>query len=1468
MSANSGPKIETEKEVRFAVVMYGGVSLAIYINGIAQELLRMVRSTAAAGSDAGHALPVESSAGEKGKSLRTTERVYRKISYLLSNKEERMQQWLEQSQKQKDETDDDVKKRLEALRDGWLEDASKLMDAQSAADDTIRTRFVVDIISGTSAGGINGIYLAKALANDQDLGKLQQLWIEEGDIKLLINDKQSLEEPFDLNHPPKSLLNSQRMYVKLLEALVGMEAQDEQAAPPIDLKSPPKCKSPYVEEMDLFLPTTDILGVRLPIKLADSVVYERRHRNVFHFRYSIREGCNDFDARYNPFLAYASRCTSSFPFAFEPMTLSAINEAVETFAEYQEEKGEDGTSKKSYAADSKTWERFYEKYLEPTGIQTRSVKFPERAFGDGGYLDNKPFSYAIETLMGRTADVPVDRKLIYIEPSPDHPEDRPEREGSPNAIENVMGALFSIPRYETIREDLQRILDRNRVIQRINRILRQIDEDMKLADVQNRKRGLSEGEMEDFAPNQIQLQKDLQKRQSNTKGKPLTDEQWSRLFLADMIERKGRAYAAYHRLEIGVVTDRLVAMIARIAGFNTESDHSLALLYLVRAWRDNRYTQKHDEKHPLKPTYNEFLLKFDLTYPLRRLSFVRDKINYLLRQTEDDHTRSELKSLREFISLEFNKLLDLKLRLESGRLPKDAEDILEMIGKSGIRESDLNQILGMNKQDAANGRLDYSMKNHIKDSLYERQEIECKSAGQKLLSRKSNLHKKASSPDDYLTIAEVLDAIADKVSGVIYDLKHKSDEACLNKLIPGKSQKSSEQAYAIPKDMLASLRDSYQNYDDYDMFIFPLQHGTDIGERAVVEITRISPEDATNLIDEKRANCFKLAGTALAHFGAFLEKLWRQNDILWGRFDGAERLISALLPDEPELAKRLVSEAQAAIACEEIEGKGPNEVSHLLIESMMRTKTGSPNPEALYDFICALKSGATDAGATEKLKSIDEKAIRDFYLEHYERSSQLAPQPTLRAAARATTVIGKIFEGLSDEYNRGAKAAAWVTRLGRVFWGMVEVAVPDSILNKIFRHWLKLIYLFEALMIVFGILFQNNEISRFGWNALGITMVLNAAVLLLGDAMKYRLERWRVTKTIIIGALAILMGLGLLEIPRLLPQVPNFLARLGGPEIPDKTMAQIVGLLAFIWIAISGWMVAHFNIRLKKQAEKEWEFEQKSKSYIENKESGASAAQVAVEQIKGPKIPGGFRSWLVAMEFASSKEDIDKIVGHRGDDRRETMREGVTAEFLFIGIYWLLFITMNRMLYLGSTNFESGPISFGAPSPYCALVLSVAAALTGTAAAIADIIENRRILAILEMSSKDAVEEQAGKIRRAAVLKNFMVFITVAILAITFLLRGGLISTIGYLYVLGAVWGIICLAPTLRRFIELAFFPFAAGLVMTAAAFIFRPGLFAQGIAGIDLCAWLSARKIIIIIGASVIAALHAGLAVARKPRT
>ena len=207
------------------------------------------------------------------------------------------------------------------------------------------------------------------------------------------------------------------------------------------------------------------------------------------------------------------------------------------------------------------------------------------------------------------------------------------------------------------------------------------------------------------------------------------------------------------------------------------------------------------------------------------------------------------------------------------------------------------------------------------------------------------------------------------------------------------------------------------------------------------------------------------------------------------------------------------------------------------------------------------------------------------------------------------------------------------------------------------------------------------------------------------------------------------------------------------------------------------------------------------------------------------------------------------------------------AEFLFIAVYWLLFIAMSRILYSSATNFERSPVLFGDHPPYCALVLSVVVVMTGTAAALADIIENKRILAILNMPSGDQAEKQAVRIRRAAVLKFTMIFITIAVLALTFLLRTDLSSIIGYLYLAGALMGIVGLASPLRQLIEWAFLPIMGGLLATAAIFMFLPDWFLRRITGTDACVWLLANKMIIIIGASIIAVLTAALTVSARRR-
>jgi len=566
MASSSTPKVNYQKEVRFAVVMYGGVSLAIFINGVAQELLRLVRATAADGD--GRALLSD-------EELSGSERVYRKLSYLLAEEPEN--------------------------------------DSPAKVDPPIPTRFVVDTITGASAGGINGIFLAKALVRGQKIDRLQELWVREGAIEKLLNDRMSKESPVGFDNPPPALLNAKRMYLELLKAFDEMDGVRPDTA---KQEGDTKASNPLVDELDLFVTTTDLHGAVLPMRLTDEVVFERRHKNVFHFvfpRDNELEPDIDFLPDTNPFLAYAARCTSSFPFAFEPMVLTDIDAILDGYGRYANDS--------EARSGSVRWSRFFRDYEKASGL--KPVPPQKRAFADGGDLDNKPFGYAIDTLARRHADYPITRKLLYVEPSPEHPENEPEKDQRPNFLENAIDALSTLPMYETIREDLQRVKLRNRLVVRINRVLENVDVDVEKAIQSDTDQGTQNVLMS------IEI--------NHEKLRDLTDDEWSKLYLDDMIKRKGRGYAAYHRLEIASVTDDLARIVTRGAGLNDDSDYFAVNRSLTRAWRGLRYSDYRDEpvtesgapatkpRHPI----NQFLSSFNLAYPLRRISFIRNRIEFL-----------------------------------------------------------------------------------------------------------------------------------------------------------------------------------------------------------------------------------------------------------------------------------------------------------------------------------------------------------------------------------------------------------------------------------------------------------------------------------------------------------------------------------------------------------------------------------------------------------------------------------------------------------------------------------------------------------------------------------------------------------------------------------------------------------------------------------------------------------------------
>ncbi|MBM3737982.1 MAG: patatin-like protein [Acidobacteria bacterium] len=507
-----------QQEVRLGLVLYGGVSLCIYINGVVQELLRLVRSSA---PDGGRMM-ADAPGG--------TEAVYRKLSQLLNTP--------------------------------GMSAAGPQADPDPQAD--VHTKFVIDLISGSSAGGINGVFLAKALVLEKGLDDLKRLWVQEGDIELLINDKISTPPGLPVQDPPKSILNGQRMFAKLLEAMRAMDA------------APVPQVSRLAEEIDLYATATDLNGLLVPIQLAGKMVFERQHRAVFRFRYAPDQGVNHFGAPYTPLLSYAARCTSSFPAAFEPMKLTLADPLL---------------PENESAADR--WKQVAEAYDAPlthTGMPVpQQAALPQRPFADGGDLDNKPFGFVVEEMVKRPSALPVDRKLIYVEPSPEQPERDATGLREFDAVQNAWAGLSGLPRQETIREDIAKVQQRNREVERLRRLTADIDR----------------------VAGTLKSSGTLQ---------PLTGTTWMKLDTPAIAARYGRAGVVYRQLRVSLVTDELVALMCAHFGMPVDSAYGLVIRSVIRRWRREQYEKPVAGQ---ADRLNLFLYHFDSAYRMRRLRHVR-----------------------------------------------------------------------------------------------------------------------------------------------------------------------------------------------------------------------------------------------------------------------------------------------------------------------------------------------------------------------------------------------------------------------------------------------------------------------------------------------------------------------------------------------------------------------------------------------------------------------------------------------------------------------------------------------------------------------------------------------------------------------------------------------------------------------------------------------------------------------------
>jgi uncharacterized protein YbaP (TraB family) len=116
---------------------------------------------------------------------------------------------------------------------------------------------------------------------------------------------------------------------------------------------------------------------------------------------------------------------------------------------------------------------------------------------------------------------------------------------------------------------------------------------------------------------------------------------------------------------------------------------------------------------------------------------------------------------------------------------------------------------------------------------------------------------------------------------------------------------------ALPKAERRRVLFAYLGFPFYDIATLPLLHGEGHDEFDEVKVDRISPDDATAIRSGGAEATLK--GIRFNSFGAFFSRAYRENDYLWGRLHGVDRLIDIeAMDDSDRLVLEVVGLEQSA----------------------------------------------------------------------------------------------------------------------------------------------------------------------------------------------------------------------------------------------------------------------------------------------------------------------------------------------------------------------------------------------------------------------------------------------------------------------------------------------------------------------------------------------------------------------------
>ncbi|SEN19124.1 patatin-related protein [Sphingomonas gellani] len=725
-----------DTELRLALVCYGGISLAVYMHGITREVWHLARASRAF------------NAGEAAEGA--TEAVYRNL--------------------------------LEEMED------------RSGA----RLRVLPDIIAGASAGGINGIFLGQAIATGQSLDPLTDLWLASADIEALVaaeaapasrfskawamplawmaagrgGDLSGLDEATQaevrakLSHFVRSRWFEPPFSGEALLTLL-LDAFDVMASGPRG----PRLLPPS-QPLDLFVTVTDFTGhpERLLLNSPAEVV-ETEHRIVIDFT----DGGHSATTLAHPAeLAFAARATSSFPGAFPPFRVGELDAVLQ--------------------ARGVGWpgRRAFLRRVLPR--QTAVGKAEEAAMIDGSVLANAPFGPAIDALKDRPARRPVDRRFVFIDPSPGMKFRLGGSGATPGFFQTILGAISELPRQQPIRDNLEAIGVRSARVARMRGIVAAIRPDVEV-------------EIEQLFGRTLFLDRPTPRRLPA----------WRRRAHDRAVAQSGFGHAAYGQLKLVHVLEGIARLLrapgdrgggSRAGELRAEVDRIAA----ERGWLDVGTGRK------AGAATVDFLRRYDLGYRIRRLRLLARRISDL----EGDGGAAD--ALGPMHAAVYAALADY-------------------IDRQNTREPAPHRLRGQAGKDVGQ-RID--------------------------------------------RLGELLD---------------------LSRLDAETDMRLSEALAAIDRVPRRSLLMTYLGFPFFDIATLPLLQGEGLDEFDPVRVDRIAPDDATAIRTGGAEATLK--GIRFNSFGAFFSRAYRENDYLWGRLHGADRLIDIAVSTLPDTIRMKLGRVSA-----------------------------------------------------------------------------------------------------------------------------------------------------------------------------------------------------------------------------------------------------------------------------------------------------------------------------------------------------------------------------------------------------------------------------------------------------------------------------------------------------------------------------------------------------------------------------